>query len=425
MRPRSVSGEARQQHSMQQMETEGREWIEGVLGRTLEGALHEALKTGVVLCEVANKVKSSICPPPSKSKLPFHQMENISAYLRACTVLGIPTHELFQTVDLFEAKNMKAVLINLQSLGRIAQQSASFQGPKLGVRDNSRLSVSRAASGVGATVAASGTKEGYVWPVQQAHVSMLTLLAEAAAAALKAAQAKKLVAAKAQGVAAQKANVLATAERDYSLALQEAPQRAPELKLSMEQAETEAAKANEAAQSAQVAAEEAEVAAIEAKAAYDAEAAAQQQAQGGGGGGAGEAAVAPLSIDDALFSSLGGDEQPPPASAAAAPMVVPPPIPPVDAVPPVAVEGKEEAATSAGRELSAALAASEELKQALVTVEAERDALRAMCGGLQADLRDAQLREKALRRMISLALEEVIPPATEVTDASFAYTPAV
>ncbi len=39
-------------------------------------------------------------------------MGNITAYVRACTVLGVPMHEIFQTVDLFEAKNLKAVLIN-------------------------------------------------------------------------------------------------------------------------------------------------------------------------------------------------------------------------------------------------------------------------------------------------------------------------
>ena len=88
----------------------------------------------VVLCKVANAVQTGICPTPSESKMPFKQMENIGAYLKACEQLSIPAYDTFQTVDLFEAKNPKAVFTNLHSLGRVAQLLPGYSGPVLGAK---------------------------------------------------------------------------------------------------------------------------------------------------------------------------------------------------------------------------------------------------------------------------------------------------
>jgi len=39
--------------------------------------------------------------------MPFKQMENISNFLKACRALGVAEHDLFETVDLYEAKVRK------------------------------------------------------------------------------------------------------------------------------------------------------------------------------------------------------------------------------------------------------------------------------------------------------------------------------
>lgn len=39
------------------------------------------------------------------TKMPFVQMENINAFLSGIAKLGVPAHESFMTVDLFEKKN--------------------------------------------------------------------------------------------------------------------------------------------------------------------------------------------------------------------------------------------------------------------------------------------------------------------------------
>jgi len=115
-----------------EMEIEARAWIEALTGAPLEGPLIEALKDGVALCNLANAIQPGVCVKPSPSKMPFKQMENIGAYLKASEKLKVPPHDTFQTVDLFEGKNPKAVLTQIHSLGRQAQLLPGYSGPTLG-----------------------------------------------------------------------------------------------------------------------------------------------------------------------------------------------------------------------------------------------------------------------------------------------------
>ena len=48
-------------------------------------------------------------------------------------MIGVPSQDLFMTVDLYEGKNMDAIVRNLHSLGRVAQTISKFEGPHLGV----------------------------------------------------------------------------------------------------------------------------------------------------------------------------------------------------------------------------------------------------------------------------------------------------
>ena len=52
-------------------------------------------------------------------RLPFGY--TVAAYLDACSSLGVRQFDLFQTVELYEGKNMRAVVMNVHALGRVAQ----------------------------------------------------------------------------------------------------------------------------------------------------------------------------------------------------------------------------------------------------------------------------------------------------------------
>lgn len=40
----------------------------------------------------------------------FKQMENVSKFLQGCRAIGVPSFDCFETLDLYEEKNMAGVL---------------------------------------------------------------------------------------------------------------------------------------------------------------------------------------------------------------------------------------------------------------------------------------------------------------------------
>jgi hypothetical protein len=115
------------------MEAQAREWIEAVVGAPLEGTLQEGLKSGVVLIQLVNTIQPGVSKKASTMSAPFKQMENIGNYLEACDKMGVPKHSTFQTVALYENKDMMQVITNIHALGAVAQK-LGYAGPKLGVK---------------------------------------------------------------------------------------------------------------------------------------------------------------------------------------------------------------------------------------------------------------------------------------------------
>lgn len=52
-------------------------------------------------------------------------MENISIFLRGAEALGVPKHDLFQTVDLFEKKNMTQVVDSIFAISRYGYKAGT------------------------------------------------------------------------------------------------------------------------------------------------------------------------------------------------------------------------------------------------------------------------------------------------------------
>eukprot|EP01120_Amphizonella_sp_Union-15-10_P012998 TRINITY_DN5948_c0_g2_i1.p1 TRINITY_DN5948_c0_g2~~TRINITY_DN5948_c0_g2_i1.p1 ORF type:complete len:174 (+),score=36.59 TRINITY_DN5948_c0_g2_i1:52-573(+) len=113
-------------------ELEGRlkTWIEAVVGIKLNPPFQKALQDGVILCKLINKIRPGTFKKILDAKTPFMKMENINAFLKALPQLGIPHNDCFMTVDLYEGKNMNAVLDTLNALGKRANSLSTFKGPR-------------------------------------------------------------------------------------------------------------------------------------------------------------------------------------------------------------------------------------------------------------------------------------------------------
>ena len=116
-------------------------WVEAISGETRgDETFGKWLKDGRVLCSVANKIQPGIIANVNSSKMPFKQMENVTAFIQACRKLGVLEKDVFSTVDLFEAKNLTSVQRCIFNLGSAVRRTApEFQGPFLGVAQNAKV----------------------------------------------------------------------------------------------------------------------------------------------------------------------------------------------------------------------------------------------------------------------------------------------
>ncbi|XP_038830117.1 transgelin-like isoform X1 [Salvelinus namaycush] len=80
------------------------------------------LKDGCVLCELINSLHKDNKPIKkiASSSMAFKQMEQISQFLTAAESYGVIKTDMFQTVDLWEGKDLAAVQRTLMSLGSVA-----------------------------------------------------------------------------------------------------------------------------------------------------------------------------------------------------------------------------------------------------------------------------------------------------------------
>ena len=126
------------------LEAKALKWIAAIVGRQapvvsgVDGdALYLWLKDGVILCDLLNAIKPGTVP---KSKITYNtrhhleERENINLYLAGCVALGIPSQDMCLMSDLHSRRSISAVLSNIYALGRQAQVTSSFQGPRLGVK---------------------------------------------------------------------------------------------------------------------------------------------------------------------------------------------------------------------------------------------------------------------------------------------------
>jgi transgelin len=103
-----------------EQEQEAQEWIETVLGAKFPPgeSYEDALKDGIILCKLMNKLKPGSVPKINTSGASFKLMENINLFSRALKEYGVADIDVFQTVDLWEQKDISQVTMTLFALGR-------------------------------------------------------------------------------------------------------------------------------------------------------------------------------------------------------------------------------------------------------------------------------------------------------------------
>lgn len=93
-------------------------WICTILGEPIPPRpLEDHLRDGQVLCRFMNQLAPGIIPKINRGPGVFQLMENIQNFNGACTQLGLNVVDLFQTIDLWEKRNIAQVLTTLQALG--------------------------------------------------------------------------------------------------------------------------------------------------------------------------------------------------------------------------------------------------------------------------------------------------------------------
>jgi len=156
-------------------EQEVRKWIKELINEDLVPGMREMekqLRDGTLLVKLAQVVQQNSPKIKEKAKkmtlkvntqgVPFKQMENIQMFINFCKAYGVCKGALFQTVDLYEGRNMAQVLSCIQILGSECQRngfSGSAIGPKPLTKNDRDFSVDQMRAGEGLIGLQSGTNK--------------------------------------------------------------------------------------------------------------------------------------------------------------------------------------------------------------------------------------------------------------------------
>ncbi|XP_044943990.1 calponin-2 isoform X2 [Mustela putorius furo] len=117
-----------------QKEAELRGWIEGLTGLSIGPDFQKGLKDGVILCTLMNKLQPGSVPKINRSMQNWHQLENLSTFIKAMVSYGMNPVDLFEANDLFESGNMTQVQVSLLALAGKAKTKGLQSGVDIGVK---------------------------------------------------------------------------------------------------------------------------------------------------------------------------------------------------------------------------------------------------------------------------------------------------
>ncbi|GAV00163.1 hypothetical protein RvY_11050 [Ramazzottius varieornatus] len=140
------------------------QWIYSILGeRPPGGAYEDILRDGQVLCRFAQKINPGLIPRINSGPGQFKLMENIAAFQDACKKLGVRETDVFQTVDLWERRNLSQVTNCLSSLGSVLQKTHPHLpafGPRVSEESKREFTEEQMRAGEGIIHLQMGTNKG-------------------------------------------------------------------------------------------------------------------------------------------------------------------------------------------------------------------------------------------------------------------------
>eukprot|EP01127_Copromyxa_protea_P005833 TRINITY_DN1567_c0_g2_i3.p1 TRINITY_DN1567_c0_g2~~TRINITY_DN1567_c0_g2_i3.p1 ORF type:complete len:649 (+),score=138.81 TRINITY_DN1567_c0_g2_i3:139-1947(+) len=114
----------------EELEEKIMDWIEDVTGFALD-SFYSNLKSGQVLCDLINTIRPGTISKVHRVSKPLMERENIQFFLNAVAGLGVKPGETFGVNDLYDKKDMQAVLNCLHALTKVLSYSPWYHGPLL------------------------------------------------------------------------------------------------------------------------------------------------------------------------------------------------------------------------------------------------------------------------------------------------------
>uniref|UniRef100_A0A1I7YBR4 Calponin-homology (CH) domain-containing protein n=1 Tax=Steinernema glaseri TaxID=37863 RepID=A0A1I7YBR4_9BILA len=116
------------------------EWIQELTKEDVstEGSaanFREVLGDGQLVCKLLNAIKAGTVKKIMKPNSNFNCLENINQFCAGVRKLGVKDEETFQSVDLFEGRDLFSVCVTLQSLARKVEKEFGIAPPKQISRD--------------------------------------------------------------------------------------------------------------------------------------------------------------------------------------------------------------------------------------------------------------------------------------------------
>ena len=115
-----------------QLEHRVQAWIEGLIGRKLEGKnLQEGLMDMTAVCECVNRVKPGTIKNVRRSPVLMFRRENFGNFQTAIQKMGVRDSECCSFEDIYENRNMTQCLVMFVAFARNVQYSPGYNGPIL------------------------------------------------------------------------------------------------------------------------------------------------------------------------------------------------------------------------------------------------------------------------------------------------------